>query len=164
MFNSENYPVMAKLTREEKEFFAIKHGLLHMQKSILMIVDAVHFRWDIRTCEDYKKAVLKMVVNMISVSGIVQLTTHEIEQLDLRESTLTLSDVLLKMMKDLATQCEAYDHHQDSQRISVIEQLKIKESLKIAWAELLFLFKNQFQQEFLLKDFLAEIPSVMRSK
>lgn len=147
IFNKENYPVIAKLTDDEKTFFALKHTLLHMQKSIPVLVE-VDFCFALSTpilsiTEDAReKAFLKILANMLVASKEVELSPQEIMNAHKINRAVTYSSIsshILALMQEIATWCEAFDHEKNPQNLTqgVLSTMRIKQSLKKTWSELL---------------------------
>lgn len=94
VFNAENYPVMAKMTEQEKTIFALKHGLLHMLKSVGKLHRPRRYKIfkdpaivllfaqpddGLKTGEiELKKAIVKMAVNILSICNTVGFTKESL--------------------------------------------------------------------------------------
>lgn len=140
VFDKQHYPMIEKLTDDEKTFFALKHTLLHMQKNISRIIFDEKFGRSPMHYSDQDNSFVKIIVNIIKASDLVGLPPSEI--INTSESSFSggpIADELLFAMEEIAKYCEAFDHKDCPQDLTeeVIYCLKIKEALKKTWRNLI---------------------------
>lgn len=158
LFNSKNYPALSNLSPEAQKVFAINHSLLHMQKNIYQIIRCEQYQLDAKIEISYKVAMIKMVVNLIKLAEVLGFTKEEFANfLPGKSAVKTPAEVLLELMKDLATECERFDHE------SQFDYSKIEQSFRNKWMEFqaVFRFGNQ---KLSLNEACSLIPEVMKSK
>ncbi len=183
VYNVQNYPAMARLnTDKDKLVFALKHGLLHMLKSVNKIdmalpqekIDIGRIQW--LTTPDTelgnlaiasKKALLKMIVNMLSFAHsvgfkeymfpMIEKPTDEdmianiaIKQLN-TPVVPTLLDTFKYFIEKIAAMLEAFDHTDE------INIAKVSELVTGVYKSFLYWFDADW-----LAEFLEQIPSVMK--
>lgn len=174
VFNNENYPVIVKLTEQEKTFFALKHTLLHMQKNIQKVLFSESFNKSPMSYGQSKEYFVWIVINMLKASEIVDLQSEEIMKFKFSSSAAVepILNQILPMMEEIAKYCEAFDHHTDSQNLTsgLMYTLRIKESLRKSWSGLLSIsqaYKSRVELQMTtitMDSVFKYIPAVMMSK
>lgn len=184
IFNAENYPVMAKLTERENTIFALKHGLLHTMKSFDKLgyevhtskVDTHHLHYLALPDEelyslalDFKKANLKMVINVLSMCHIVGITKEKLSSYKVpneeemntihgnNDTAVSFRGHVRYLMEALAGLLESADHSSDSQLEKIV-------GLAYGYVEELYLCTLYWFDDVWVPGFLNEIPTVMKSE
>jgi hypothetical protein len=159
VFTDEHYPTLKKLEGDERTVFALKHSLLHLQKSInhLRKKETARLRPEYDT--EYRMYVVKTLINIIKLAEIVGFTAETFAAIAPCNSELSLSRIVENMMQEIATDCESFDHH----GILKIDMLQM--SVSIAW-EYIIADSGTFTTTaniFTLNDALNYIPHYMKS-
>jgi hypothetical protein len=118
IFNTENYPMLAKCeTDEQRQAFAVTHSLLHINKSLpgfLVDLDIYSGGGTSLIKESVFKAYsVKMLVNIIKLAEVTTITK---EMFDFDQEVKTIGwrngdwGKFLHPISRIAETCEAYDH------------------------------------------------------
>ena len=184
VFNEINYPVIGRLTDDQKKIFSINHSLLHILKSANKIKDDVPFekkgvgkmQWMAQPDEKLgsipliqKTASLKMIVNILSLANTIGITKEQIIEFKIpiddemisyvpvenmgQRIVPTFTDSVQYLIELLATLLEEADHK------NVLDEDAAKDVIKRSVLSIMYWF-----DDFWVPDFLAQIPSVMKSK
>lgn len=184
VFNEANYPVIGSLTDDQKKIFSINHALLHILKSANKINDDVSFekksvgnmQWMAQPDEKLgsipliqKTASLKMIVNILSLANTIGITKEQIIEFKIptddemktyvpvknmgQRIVPTFTDSVQHLIELLAIILEEADHK------NVLDGDSAKDVIKRALLAVMYWF-----DDFWVPDFLAQIPSVMKSK
>ncbi len=163
-FTDGHYPIMHKLTRQEKIYFAFKHILLHMQKSILIILQSEKNNFKAKEDIRYRQALTKMIVNLIALSYEAELDHHEILSLPtLPVVSENLSIGFLELMQKVAKECEEFDHFSMPQAQLTIPELQVREAIRKLWAKMIDHNSSYWENGFSIEQSFSEIPLVMKS-
>ena len=167
IFNETNYPTLVILTNKDDRInFALKHSLLHMQKSLAKITrlyenthpagnKIVTLRFSDQhgtNFESDRHAFTKQVVNSLKVAEIVGITEEQFASIRPVHGISEFDEVLAEAMGILARECESADHG------GKIEREEMIRAMSFTWARLLP-FELLHRPEF-----LKYIPEVMKSK
>ncbi len=184
LFNKENYPVIGSLTSEQVKIFSLNHGLLHVLKSANKINDDVPFQkkdirklqWIIQPDEKLgtipliqKVGTLKMLVNIMSLAHVAGITTEQVSEFKIPsdeemtilipknqmklKTTPTFPDTISFLVESLACFLENADHKNQLNNEGVHDLLRA-----------VFLATMYWFDDFWVRDFLNQIPNVMKSK
>ncbi len=170
IFNEENYPVMAKLTEQQQTIFALKHGLLHLLKSVKKVDSHIPYqKKDINRMQylalpeselysiarGSKKAYLKIVVNIVSLCNTVGFTKDTLLSFVIPNETsikIGFNEALDNFIEKLAGVLEKADH---TNELSIDE---VQELVKILYLSTIYWFDDVW-----VPDFLNDIDTVMKS-
>jgi len=182
-FNKENYPVIKNLTEEQALIFSLKHGLLHVLKSVNKIDDVPfekisirNFQWIAQPDEKLgaiplmqKIATLKILVNIMSLANAIGITKEQVAEFEIStdEELImlipvknigapiipTFIDTIQYLIESLASFLERADHENQLNKKCVADLIKR-----------VFLSIMYWFDDFWVPDFLSQIPNVMKSK
>ncbi len=155
IFNAENYPIIAKLTPEERLVFSVQHSLLHMQKSLY---DFLHI--DDQAYGDKRLvSATKMLVNITKLADVVGMSKGDfagIFQMDRPRP----KEVFVELMGQVAAQCEKFDHGEDFSnqevKYALIKMMNHFYSLTGSG--------NSKNLPYSLIEIIGNVPNVMKSK
>ncbi len=184
VYGHRNYPVMSNLDLANRKTFALKHGLLHILKSVYkMDMDIPFEKKSIRKLQwvaqpdeklssnaiESKTALLKIIVNILSISKTAEMTEEEIVNLDMptehemimmipikqmaNQIVPTFQDSLQYFIEKMASILEKADHENTIDGVSVHNLVESLFKSMIYWFD-----------DFWVPDFLDQIPNVMKSK
>ena len=183
IYNEENYPSLGRLTKLEGTIFALKHGFLHILEPLSKLgyqverskarISRLQYlahpdeKLSSHTTE-FKKATLKIIINILSMSHIVGRTDgeflHEIPsdtKMEILEETtggaISFQDHVQHFMKVLRPLLEKADHSSETDLIKIIATAR-------KHVEDLCLATIYWFDDFWVPDFLTQIPNVMKSK
>lgn len=159
IFNPENYPAIRNLTEEEKNYFILNnYTFWRMQGNVEKLL--VFEQYDFSFNDDYKKVVLKILVNIIRLSHQVKLTPYEISELEEQEC-VSLGNSCVILMTIISIQCESFYRDRNHQDLTqgILGELKVKEALKILWKAIFYILNNYFDKKLILENALVEICS-----
>jgi hypothetical protein len=184
IFNEENYPVMGRLTDDQKKIFSLNHGLLHILKSVNKINGDVPFekkgirklQWIAQPDEKLgnlaliqKVATLKMIVNILSLANTAGITKEQIAEFKIPTDEEMVSLIPIKQMGVPITPTFTDTIQYLIEGLAVLlEGADHKNSFDEEFANDLikrvFLATAYWFDDFWVPDFLAQIPNVMKSK
>lgn len=159
VFTDDRYPTLKKLDGDERTVFAIKHVLLHLQKSINQLrrkeASGLRPEYD----NEYRMYVVKTLVNIIKLAELVGFTAETFAALKPCKSELSVSRIVENMMQEIATDCESFDHY------GLLKTDMLRVSVSIAW-EYILADSSTFSMAtniFTIADALTYIPHYMKS-
>lgn len=172
VYNPTNYPAMDRLTEIEQKIFALKHGLLHLLKSynklpqtpangLNLSIHETHFKWiagpseNLSTKEiESKKAVLKTVVNILSLLNTTGATKEDLAKVptELHYWYRPFESAVEDLVGELSSILEVADHAGN------IDLSRLQCMLKRVYLDLLYWMDHPW-----LPDLVKQIPEVMKS-
>lgn len=184
VFNEENYPVIGRLESDQKIIFALKHGLLHILKSVNKINDDVPFeksgirkmQWIAQPDEKLgslaliqKTATLKMIINILSLANTIGITKEQISEFKIPIDDEMITYVPVKNMgqRIVPTFTDSVQYLiellatilEDADHKNVLDQDSAKDVIKRSLLAIMYWF-----DDFWASDFLVQIPNIMKSK
>ncbi len=168
VFNEKHYPVLRHLTQpQDKKVFALTHSLLHLQKSsthlesnenrelLAVIMSSPEPEELSGVSKNYKKAVLKMIVNFIKIAEILEIQKTEFAAIppEIYKYSPILHGPCQDIMTAIAIHCEAADHG------GILDQESLKSTFNLSWGKILYCFQNE--DIFIPYELISE---VMKSK
>ncbi|MCX6756419.1 MAG: hypothetical protein NTX85_03700 [Candidatus Nomurabacteria bacterium] len=190
IYNAENYPAMKHLTETEAKIFALKHGLLHLLKSVHKIRMKIPFEkqhtsvWErdlfSRPNEnmstsgvEFRQAMLKTIVNILSICNTAEFSKKDCEEyinIKLSGEDMTLLIPIEQLNKNnpvIPTFVDTVNYFINKLTV-ILEEADHKNTIDglDIWdiSKNVFMSMNYWFDDSWTPDFLNQIPDVMKSK
>lgn len=123
VFNEHHYPILIKLNDEERKIFALKHAILHIQKSLCNLIDGAQKQANSQASDSGEsqltEALTKTLINILKIAEILKISAadllpiHEFEKEffpAFQDELQKRGEVLFSSLSALASECERADH------------------------------------------------------